>query len=391
MGEAPERGAVRWLISVPVWGARYVSVFEVMAAPALFAAVDHLGASVKFIIHTDAPERISAIFQGRCVDIRTVGQEPTYVALQEAHADAVRFAEPGDRVVLLNADLVVSGNLLTRCDEHFAAGKQAVVLLGIRTAEGLERPPVGASSRALLMWAWAHRHQIIRDLEWPHGTSMLPTNLFFTDGASVVARGFHLHPAAIVKHAEIKFHSTIDGDLLDYFPREAIHVVTSPDDCSMLEVSPPERRFPVRHDGTGFRPTRIAASMSSRASVLHKWLVTHPIVVVGLPRDCGDAGIIEEILKIMERSVPAEHIRGIPEGGRGRRIRRGYDPANILAAKLAAERAAKVAAERASLAATGTPAVDHMPAIKEPIEDPPARSPGRIKGMIPVGPRGQPR
>ena len=37
---------------------------------------------------------------------------------------------------------------------------------------------------------------------------------FLSAGASTVARGFHLHPAAIVKQSSTQFRSTIDGDLL---------------------------------------------------------------------------------------------------------------------------------------------------------------------------------
>lgn len=326
----------RWLISVPVWGESYVNMFENVGVPALLAAVDMLslsGQPVRFVIHTDAADRIRALLSGRDVEIRPIGSAPTYVALQNAHADALRSASVGDRVVFLNADLAVSGNLLVRCSEHFTRGKQAVVLLGIRTAAGPERPPSGAPSRALLEWAWGHRHQIIRDLEWPAGTSLLPTNLFFAREGVVVARGFHLHPVAVVKHASIAFKSTIDGDLLDYFAHDDIHVVVDPDDCSMCEVSQPTRRFPVR-EGMGLNPVRVAVSMRSRASSMHRWLVTHRIGVVGTPRDCGDEEAVAEILKILtqgtssspqikQRSVlpsgpPPRRYRGtVPTGPRG--------------------------------------------------------------------------
>ena len=327
----------RWLISVPVWGESYVRMFEEVAAPALLAAVallDLLGQTVRFVIHTDAADRVRAALPGQAVEVRPVDAQPTYVALQHAQADALRSTPVGDHVVLLNADIVISGNFLVRCAEHFARGKRAVVLLGIRTVAGPEPPPPGAPPRDLLEWAWAHRHQIIRDLEWPGGTSLLPTNLFFAQGDTVVARGFHLHPAAVIKHAATEFRSTIDGDLLDHFPREDIHVVVDPDDCAMCEVSPPSRRFPVR-EGLGLNPARVAVSMRSRASAMHCWLVTHRIGVAGSPCDCGDEGAVAEILKIMgqvgpsssqvkQRAVlpagpPPRRFRGVvPAGPRGR-------------------------------------------------------------------------
>lgn len=304
----------RWIISVPVWGESYVRTFAEAAAPALLAAVGRLHVPVKFVMHTDQPERVRAALPDQDVEFCRVGDRATYVALQEAHAEVVAASMFGDRVVLLNADLVVSGNLLERCAEHFDAGRLAIVLLGIRTVAGRERPPAGAAPRDLLAWAWDHRHQIIRDLEWPRGGSLLPTNLFFAAGGSVVARGFHLHPAAIIKQDDTDFSSTIDGDLLDCYPRDRIHVVVDPDDCSMCEVSPPERRFPVRDDG-GMRPRRVAASMASRASATHLWLFTHRIGVVGPTRDCGDEQVVGEILEIMSQAAPAQ------VGGR-----RGRDP-----------------------------------------------------------------
>lgn len=313
----------RWLISVPVWGAPYVRTFCERAAPALLAATRALLEPARFLVHTDDPAAVRRALAPELVEVRPTPQKPTYVALQDSHADAVAVASPGDRVVLLNADLVVSGNLLVRCAAHFALGMQAVVLIGIRTEIGPDLPPVGAPPRDLLAWAWDHRHQIIRDLEWPHGGSMLPTNLFWEAGPSVVARAFHQHPVAIVKQENTAFRSTIDGDLLDCFPREVIHVVTDPDDCAMLECSDPRRRFPVR--GQHFTPALVAGSMRSRASVTHRWLFSHRVVVRGTGAEVADdADVARRILDILETPPPQpprmpERLLGrVPGGPRGR-------------------------------------------------------------------------
>jgi hypothetical protein len=321
---------ISWLISIPVWGDDYFKTFRRVCVPSLLAAVKNLGPKhdVRFLIHTDqTTERVAEALPGQQLLVRPIPAKPTYVALQEGHADAIAFASPDERVVLLNADLVVSGNLLTRCAEHFEAGSQAVVLLGIRTTAGPD-VPVNATPRDLLVWAWEHRHQIIRDLEWPRGGSMVPTNLFFMDDetGSIVARGFHLHPVAIVKHDEIRFKSTIDGDLLDCFPYDRIHVVTSPDDCAMLEVSSPDRRFPVR--GTVLTPCNVAGAMHSRATTTHRWLFSHRIVVCGsgdnflmdsdvvedIMAALGDPGLIAEQSRQVTRTPRI--IRGITSGGR---------------------------------------------------------------------------
>ena len=290
-----------WVISVPIWGPQYVQVFIEHAAPALRMALAGFGESVRFVCHTDSPGEVTAALRPFPVQTLPVGLRPTYVTLQESHAQVISMADLGDVVVLLNADLVISGNLIRGCAQHFNSGKKAVVLLGIRTNLLTGLPPAGAEPRALLEWAWDHRHQIIRDLEWGTGSSMLPTNLFFVNDDSVVARGFHLHPVAIVKDHEITFGSTIDGDLLDVFDRSTLHVVTSPDDISMLEISEPSRRFPVRTEA-GLTPARVAGAMRTRASPLHRWLFEqHRIIVRGSGNGCDDLPAVGEIMKIMNR------------------------------------------------------------------------------------------
>lgn len=324
-----------WIVSVPVWGAAYLSTFVRVTAPALVVAARRLRQPVRFVLHTDGGGTVAAAaLQEFPVECRPVSSRPTYVTLQESHADALAQAEVGDRVVLLNADLVVSGNFLLRCREHLDVGRLAVVLMGIRTVAtdqhppSPEAPPIGAAPRDLLAWAWDHRHQIIRDLEWPHGGSLLPTNLFFAAGDSVVARGFHLHPAAVVRQEGTSFSSTIDGDLLDAYPRDRIHVVTSPDDCAMLEVSDAGRSFPKRDQH--LTPALVAASMQSRASPMHRWLFTHRIVVRGTGREVADdADVVRQTLEVLER--------GTPGGRQPRRPQRGGPPSRARTQRPARE------------------------------------------------------
>lgn len=269
------------MIGIPVWGQRYRDVFVDCAWPALAAAIERLAQPVRVLIHTDSEVDLRARLpanQYATFEFCAVPAESKYVALQQSHGDAINRAALGDKVVLLNADIVVSGNLLVRCDEHFQQGRQAVVLIGIRTVQG-EAPPVDAEPRALLAWAWLHRHQIIRDLEWGTGCSVLPTNLFFANEKGVVARAFHQHPVALLKTKEVRFVSTIDGDLLDHVPRDTIHVVTEPDDLSMLEISPADKAFGVAR--TPMTIAAVARTMISRASPLHRWLFQQRVVVRG--------------------------------------------------------------------------------------------------------------
>jgi hypothetical protein len=202
----------------------------------------------------------------------------------------------GEAIVLLNADLVISRNLFKRCVEHFDSGRRALVMVGIRTNLNDAPPPIGQEPRELLDWAWDHRHQIIKDLEWGLGASLLPTNLFFSnnDNSNIVMHGFHLHPIAVLKEKPIPFRSTIDGDLLDYFHQSEIHVVCDPDDMAMLEMSEAGRRFPV--SGRQLSPAGVAASMSTRATKMHKWLFTHRIVIKGTGDGCNDTPVAQEVL-----------------------------------------------------------------------------------------------
>lgn len=288
-----------WLISIPVWGDKYREVFIKKALPALRAALEGFPEPFSFLIHTDDPEHIKVAMEGLTVHTRQLGPGTTYVALQHGHSEAIALAPVGSSVALLNADIVVSKNLFTACANHINGGMQAVVLSGIRTDSTAGQPPIGAASRELLKWAWEHRHQIIKDLEWGTGGSMLPTNLFWTSPTSVVMHGFHLHPVAIKKTKPINFISTIDGDLLNTFPRESIHLVENPDDMSMLEISDPGKRFPVRDTPT--TAPQVAGAMVKRASELHRWQFQRRLVVVGDGADINESGTVSTILRHMGR------------------------------------------------------------------------------------------
>lgn len=289
-----------YLISVPVWGQPYLNVFAQSAYPALMISARNLGEPVKFLIHTDKPEFIRDLITEFPLEVRQIEGQATYITLQASHSDAINTAMAGDRVILLNADIVVSRNLLRSVHKHMDAGKLAVVTMGIRTIMGPDKPPLGAASEDLLVWAWEHRHQIIEDLVWGRGESMLPTNLFFERGPTVVAHGFHLHPVAIVKPSDgaFPFISTIDGDLLDRFDRGSIHIVSDPADLSMCEISDPSKRFPVR--GSPSTPSMVAESMIHRASALHRWQFETRIVIKGDPAVVDEMEVVREILHYME-------------------------------------------------------------------------------------------
>lgn len=303
----------QWLISIPVWGESYLYTFTTYTVPALRAALEESQLPVRFMIHTDQPATVREALEGFDVIVHPVIGPAGYTTLQYSHRDAVNAAKAGEYVALLNADLIVSKNLFSSCETHLSNGRPAVVLAGIRTVMDYANnpPPIGMGSRELLEWAWEHRHQIIRDLEWDTGRSMLPTNLFFVQDDTVVLHGFHLHPVAIKKphSGEMNFISTIDGDLLEHFDTEQIHLVSDPDDMSMLEISPPERRFPVRD--RPFTAQLVAGAMMGRASMQHCLFFQQRLVVKGTnPDACNEMPIVEDIVHRITTADASNPIRG---------------------------------------------------------------------------------
>jgi hypothetical protein len=294
----------RWLIPIPVWGDPYARVFAERAVPALRAALEDFDHPVQFIVHTDRPAAVLELLDGFDAEVVEIPPDTPYRGLQDAHADGIRRARPGDRVALLTADLVVSRNFFATCDAHMERGSKLILMAGTRTDADYSPAPAGLGPRDLLSWAWDHRHPIIRDVEWGTGASCVPTVLYFARGDQVVMHGFHLSVAAMEKKdAELRLESTVDDVLADHFELGEVHVVTSPDDLAVLEVSAHERRFRLSH-----RPMdeiHVAHMMETLASERHKWMFRHRIVIRGgVPDDEWEMPIVERILYLMRRRAP---------------------------------------------------------------------------------------
>src|SRR5690606_39209756 len=111
-GEAGEVAVSKLIVSVPVWRADYMRTFERCAAPALrYATALHnkgVGGRVLFDVDTANAAAARRALSGlgvpdaAHVGVRPIVPAPTYAALQECHADAVRQAAVGERVILLN-------------------------------------------------------------------------------------------------------------------------------------------------------------------------------------------------------------------------------------------------------------------------------------------------
>jgi len=293
-----------WLICIPVWGDHHLRLFETETVPALRVALAVGGISdVRFLVHTDNPLRVNLALEGFAADVRSPHKfYSPYRIMSAAHRDALAAALPGERVAFVNADMVGSCEVFAAAERRFAEGKQAIMVTGTRTALGGERPPCGAQARDLLAWAWEHRHPWTEDCVWGRGKSVVPSQLHFESGNSVITHAFHLHPWAVVASAKLRIDGlTIDDTLADSIALGCIHVVTDPDEAAFIEMSPPERPKFHRHQSPStarsiaYWARGLNETNGPRCSALHRWQFQHRIVIKGDGADRSDVDVCNEI------------------------------------------------------------------------------------------------
>ena len=229
--------------------------------------------------------------------IQTFPQAAFYDEFRKCHVSVLRdLAQAGDCVSLLNADLVVSNNFFVRIREHLSGRCKAVVALGMRTLWGKHSPPVSVDPRTLLSWGRDHNHEVVRESIWGSGHSPAPTHIFFEEGDSVVARSFQLHPVAIIKDYPIDITTSADGETLENFPLETIHVVTDPDDLAFIEMSK-FGKFKYFEGGT-LSIDAVIGLMRSRymGAPLYRWQFGQRIVMKGDGSNLEDVPIAQAIL-----------------------------------------------------------------------------------------------
>ena len=288
-----------WYLSTPVWGDFFRKVFLKSAVHSYLAALRNLGTEqVKWIIHTDQPGFADSHLDGYPVTYIQTSPDPAfYDEFRKCHVSVLQdFAQPGDCVSLLNADLIVSSNFFVRIREHLSGRYKAVVSLGMRTLWSKPLPPTSVDPRTLLSWGWAHKHEVTSESVWGSGHSPAPTHIFFEEGDSVVARSFQIHPVAIIKDYPIDIATSTDGETLEHFPCDTIHVVTDPDDLAFIEMSKPGK-FKHFH-GDPISIGAVARLMHSHymAAPLYRWQFGHRIVIKGDGSNVGDIEIAKAIL-----------------------------------------------------------------------------------------------
>jgi hypothetical protein len=309
----------RWLISVPVWGSRYVDIFCSTALPALRAAVAHLADDVRLVVHTDQASRIADVAGNLPVEPRPVpGGFNWSDSLSRAHRDVLAMACQGDVVVPLAADMVMSEGALVACRGHLAHGKKLIACAGMRVLDqgAIPKSYTGAE---LLAWGWANRHPMTRECTWPLGNSKDVSRLYFENGENVACRLYLPHPLAVlVDGRPIHFHPTIDANAINNFSASDIHLVTDPNDLAVVELSPADKGFETTAPlGERLRELRCENAM---INPMHRWLLTHRIVIRGANEDCGDDYVAGQMVANQNAMQAAEYsvdaYRATESGGR---------------------------------------------------------------------------
>jgi hypothetical protein len=221
-----------WSIAIPSWRPEYVDLTVKYVIPSVLASLEAAGIGpdrVTFNVWTDDQERIGALLTGWHVEYPQVSlpnyhgrKDPLpkeyWAAFMQAHADAMNIAKPGEIIVLLNADIVVSRETFDVVGKALEPhDKRVAISVGIRTVADNNDPPIGADAETLTQYIWSHRHPITDMFLWGKGDSGSPSVLFFEDGGDVTMHCFHLTPMFIKKDRDFKFRGTIDDDVLQNY------------------------------------------------------------------------------------------------------------------------------------------------------------------------------
>jgi hypothetical protein len=305
----------RMVIAVPAWGRHYIKLFLGPTLRSHRAAISALdkefrGAmTVRYVVQTDQPIEVARALRDFEV---TIIPPPTELlrrnpmrSMSGTHQHAIDGAAEGERVILLNADMMISTEALVAAEYRFLSGKRAIVSASTRTVPRVFGPPEPLPARQLLEWTMRHVHQIPKSCFWGSGRCALPWGVYFRENNAIVLRAFHLHPFAIVKDRPIKFTGTIDMDLIDNYRHEEIHLVTDADEMALAEVSPKWRTH-----GNSPWPIDVGAVLAwaiRGARSMHWWNFRHRIAIVGNPDSVSvDGPVADEVMRLCPYPTVAE-------------------------------------------------------------------------------------
>lgn len=289
---------MRWLISVPVWGERFVDEFCSSALPPLDRAVAALQAArpdidVRVVVHTDAPERVVGA-SGSPVDCRAVpAGARTFDCMSQAHREVLSLGVRGDVVVLLTAGAVVSEQSLVYCANVLDNPQLRLVLCAVPRVLQEGQIPDTASASELMRWAWDHRHPMTRECTWPDGRSADLSRTYFEGPLGVVTRQALPHPLAVrIDGRRMGFTPTVDANLIHCFDPIEMHVTADCNHLAVFKLSPADKGYELSDT--------IANRAASGALVIgnahQRWCLSHRIVLCGAPDlECGDDAFLAAI------------------------------------------------------------------------------------------------
>ncbi len=301
-----------WRIGIPAWGERCVPLAVNVGIPSIVAALLEARQDAHFTVHTDQPDAFADSFAGHSYDCRYVRADEGFHTFVACHYEVLRDASDGEFVSLLDGDHLVSREMFVACEHRFSQGKKLVVTNGVRTSCGdYLPPPAGSPAADISEFIFQYPHPITQDLVWPTGKTTWPSMVYFRDAENLIAHCFHLHPVGFVARSGLTVDVSVDGDLVDGFSQDEIHIVTDPNELAIAEISPTDKmHMPNMVANTVDSIVGWAAHPPGRTTKMHRWFFRHTIVHRG-SADAFDLSPINEILDQLHE--PTLWMRAAPQ------------------------------------------------------------------------------
>ena len=287
----------RWLVSVPVWGERYVAEFCAASLPTIdraVAALSATGVEVRVVAYTDQPERVVGA-GGPATECRPVpAGARDFDCMSQAHRDTLSLALRGDVVVLLTAGTVISEQGLVYCAEVLLNSQLQVVLCAVPRVLQQGQLPDTADAGELMRWSWDNRHPMTNECTFPEGRSVDLSRTYYVSPAGAVAtRVFLPHPLAVrIDGRPMRFTPTVDCNLMNCFDSSEMHMATTSGRLAVVKLTPADKGYELAE-------ATMAARMLEGLLVSDKhqlWCAGHRVVLCeGDLEGCEDNLLIESI------------------------------------------------------------------------------------------------
>jgi len=158
----------------------------------------------------------------------------------------------------------------------------------------------------LLDLAVRYLHPSVHHGFWHMGFSGHNSAVYFTSRSGLTAHVFHMHPFALVKeaHRPTFASGTVDQNLMADYGDEEIHIVTSADEMSVAEISPPMKQHPhARHLFVNQARVIEWACGANRVSPQQCRFFAHAIQLYGDADGSEEESAVKEILAILKERL----------------------------------------------------------------------------------------